>query len=366
MRRLTILALSLLIPACAGGNGGDPPVETRSFAMGFTPFPYARSLQAVQDTWAVIGRDADLVTFHYDDGVPWQQAYDQAAYPTDYQNELNGASAAAPPGHRRYLAITPINFLRTGLAQNRTGSGSAPLAPPWDAYTFNDPHVITAFTRHCERMIATFHPDYMAFAVEVNLLAYFSAAKWAAFVSLAQSVYTSLKAAHPELPLFMSLQADSYFLDPVAQGAAIAQILPMTDFIALSAYPYSQNADPAQIRPDLFSELAALAPAKPFAIAETGWAAEDVTAPYPQVIPETPARQQAYMEFLLRECATLDAVFINWFMTRDYDDLWTSEMQFLPEASLVRLWKDIGLYDGAGNGRPALETWRSTLALPRR
>ncbi|HVE41641.1 MAG TPA: hypothetical protein VNM14_17245 [Planctomycetota bacterium] len=366
MRTLTILALSLLIPACGGGGGDPAPVETRSFAMGFTPFPYARTLQAVQDTWAVIGSDGDLVTFHFDDGVPWQPADEQTAYPTDYLNELNGQSAAAPPGQRRYLAITPINFLRTGLAQNRTGSGGVALTPPWDGYAFNDPHVIGAYTRHCEKMISIFHPDYMAFAVEVNLLAYFTPAKWAGFVTLAQSVYTSLKAAHPTLPIFMSLQADSYFVDPVAQGAAIAQVLPYTDFIALSAYPYSMNADPANIRPDLFSTLAAMAPSKPFAIAETGWAAEDVTAPYPQVIPETPARQQAYVEFLLRECTKLDAVFINWFMTRDYDDLWTAEIQFLPDNSLVRLWKDIGLYDGAGNPRPALATWRSTLALPRR
>jgi hypothetical protein len=109
-----------------------------------------------------------------------------------------------------------------------------------------------------------------------------------------------------------------------------------------------------------------MAPSKPFAIAETGWAAEYVAAPYPQTIPETPARQQAYVEFLLRECTKLDAVFINWFMTRDYDDLWTAEIQFLPDNSLIRLWKDIGLYDGAGTGRPALATWKSTLALPRR
>jgi hypothetical protein len=366
MRTLILLGLSLLLPAC-GGNGGDPsPTETRSFAMGFTPFPYARSVQAVQDVWAAIERDADLVVFHYDDGVPWQEAYDQTPYPTDYQNELTSASAAAPAGHRRYLAITPISFMRDGLAPNRTGSGSVPLAAPWSTYAFNDPPVVTAFTRHCERLISVFHPDLMAFGVEVNLLAYFAPAKWAGFVSLAQSVYASLKAAHPSLPIFMSLQADAYWAFPVDQGAAIAQVLPSTDYVALSAYPYSQTADPANVRPDFFSGLAALAPQKPFAIAETGWPAEDVTAPYPQFIPETPARQKAYVEFLLGECRKLDAVFINWFLVRDYDDFWTSELQFLSNASLTRVWKDIGLYDGAGNGRPALDSWRAVLALPRR
>jgi hypothetical protein len=367
MRYLAILSLFLLLPACGGNGGGDPPpTPTRSFAMGFTPFPYARTVQAVQDVWAAIGRDADFVVFHYDDGVPWQEAYDETPYPVDYQNELVSASAAAPPGHRRYLAITPISFMRDGLAPNRTGSGAAALTPPWSSYAFDDPHVMAAFTRHCERMISLFHPDYMAFGVEVNLLAYFVPAEWAGFVALAQSVYGSLKAAHPNLPIFMSLQADSFWAFPVDQGAAIAQVLPYTDYIALSAYPYSQTPDPANIRPDFFSGLAALAPQKPFAIAETGWAAEDVTAPYPQFIPETPARQKTYVEFLLGECRTFNAVFINWFLVRDYDDLWTSELQYLSNASITRVWKDIGLYDEAGNGRPALDSWRAVLALPRR
>src|SRR5262249_813975 len=79
-------------------------------------------------------------------------------------------------------------------------------------------------------------------------------------------------------------------------------------------------------------------------------------------IPETPERQKTYVTFLLSECTRLRAVFINWFMVRDYDDLWSSELQFLPEAPLIRVWRDIGLYDGAGQPRPALDPWRSTLA----
>src|SRR5262245_26364639 len=107
MRKLALLIVSAAIPACAGSGG-----ESRPFVMGFTPFPYARSVQAVTDTWAAIGRDADLVVFHYDDGVPWQEAYDQTPYPPGYLGELNAAAAAAPPAHVRYLAVTPIAFSR--------------------------------------------------------------------------------------------------------------------------------------------------------------------------------------------------------------------------------------------------------------
>jgi hypothetical protein len=54
------------------------------------------------------------------------------------------------------------------------------------------------------------------------------------------------------------------------------------------------------------------------------------------------------------------------FFTRDYDEMWESEIRFLPNNSLIRLWKDTGLYRGDGSPRPALERWRAALARPRR
>jgi hypothetical protein len=56
---------------------------------------------------------------------------------------------------------------------------------------------------------------------------------------------------------------------------------------------------------------------------------------------------------------------VTWFFTRDYDALWEAEMRVLPEAPLLRLWKDTGLYAGDGGARPALASWRRWLARPR-
>ena len=114
-----------------------------------------------------------------------------------------------------------------------------------------------------------------------------------------------------------------------------------------------------------FTELANLASNKPFAIAETAWPAEDVTAPYPVLIPATEATQQAYLERLLADSDSLSAAFVCWFFTRDFDDFWESDLQFNAIAPTIRLWKDTGLYDGKGNTRPALILWREYLALQR-
>ena len=149
------------------------------------------------------------------------------------------------------------------------------------------------------------------------------------------------------------------------QTRAIAELLPYADMVAISAYPFTQQPDPQALRPDLFSALAGLAPGKRVAVAETGWPAESVGAPYPIPIPASDETQRLYVERLLADADRLEAAFVMWFFTRDYDGFWESDIQFLPEAPLLRLWKDCGLYAGDGRARSGLAVWRRALARPR-
>jgi hypothetical protein len=362
-----LLGLALAAMACGGAaspTAGQPRPAPRSYALGFTDFPHAFSVEAVEHAWAVIRRDGDLAVLHFDDGVPWDEARTGQPYAAGYQADLDRKARALPRGHVVYVAVTPIAFERDRLAPHRGEQGNQPLAGPWQRRRFDDPEVVAAFSAHCERMLALFRPDYFAYAVEANMLASLAPRSWPAFVDFARQVYTRLKAAHPTLPVLLTLQADFFHAAPGPQAEAIAQVLPYTDLLAVSTYPFTQEPDPGRLRPDHFSALAALAPGKPFAVAETTWPAEDVTAPYPRPIPASEARQAAYAERLLREADRLSAAFVNWFITRDYDDLWRTHLDRLPNASLLRLWKDTGLYAGDGRPRRALEVWRGALARP--
>ena len=332
--------------------------------MGFTDFPHARDQQAVLEVYDVIDRDADLAVMHFDDGVPWPEASRGEPYPAGFQDWLDLKASFIPIGHRIYLAVTPIAFERDGLAPYRGDAGSEPLPPPWDRRSFDDPEVIAAFINHCERMIDTFTPEFFAYAVEVNLLYHLAPAEWPAFVRFAEAVYGTLKTRYRDMPIFLTLQADFFHPDVANQTAAIQQVLPFTDYIAVSSYPYVSSPDPATLRADHFSALADLAPEIPFAIAETAWPAETITAPYPVDIPASDETQRIYMERLLEESDQLSARFVTWFFTRDYDAWWESEIQFLEAAPTIRLWKDTGVYDGAGNPRPALAVWQEWLDRP--
>jgi hypothetical protein len=302
---------------------------------------------------------------HFDDGVPWQEALVGAPYAGNWLAELDYKLAHIPAGHVTYLAITPIAFSRDTLAGHRGAAPNEPLEPPWDTLSFDAPEVIAAFTAHAEYMIARFQPDFFAYAIEANMLFSLKPEAWPAFVTLARATYDSVKARHPALPVFLTLQAESFHLDPPGQAEAISQILPYTDMIAVSSYGFVVAADPSGLSGDHFGALAALAPGKPFAISETGWPAEDVTAPYPTFIPADETWQRAYVERMLGDADALAAEFIVWFMGRDYDAFWETQLQFLPTAPLIRLWRDTGLYDGEGRARPALAAWREVLARPR-
>ncbi|MDH5628108.1 MAG: hypothetical protein OEY69_07425, partial [Candidatus Krumholzibacteria bacterium] len=131
-------------------------------------------------------------------------------------------------------------------------------------------------------------------------------------------------------------------------------------------YPDGSRADPALLPASFFSAIRDLAPSKPFAIAETGWPAETIAAPYPIEILSGTLYQQQYLSFVLDESDRLEAQFVSLLISRDYDVFWESTLKNHPDAATLRLWRDIGLYDGDGVARPALARWNVRLDRERR
>ncbi len=335
------------------------PGQTRSFALGFTDFPYAATSEAYQEGYEIIRNDADLAVMHFDDGVPWQAAFDRQDYSVDISNELKSKTALIPRGHLVYLAITPLSFERNDIADHKGGEDTQ-----WRS-KLDDPDVITAYTNHAKSMIETFSPNYFAYAIEANMFHSNDPERWDEFVTLAATVYGEIKDTYPTLPVFITIQADIFHQYPEVQSEALIQILPYTDFIAISTYPYIFGDSPDSIASDHFTAITDLAPEKPFAIAETAWPAEDISDPYPVIIKGSESAQLAYVERLIKESTDKKAVFITWFFTRDFDEFWEAQLKDNPIAPTIRLWKDTGLYDEDGNPRPALGLWKDTLELKR-
>lgn len=384
------LYLPLLLPfflsACGGGGGlnsdttapavsSTSPVNyataadsnnSRSFYMGFTPFQHSWIEDTLAETYQQIHQHGDLILHHLDDGVPWVEAYNDTPFHENVEGDLAFRLQNSKPSQRIFVATTAIDFNRKELA-GYWGSGKSMKRPKhWRDKTFDDPEVIKAYINYCRRLIKHFKPSYFAYGIEVNLLAYNNQDSYKRFIKFAQQVYPALKKEFPDLPIFLS-----FYLEPPERleetRKHITPLLPYTDIFAISTYPYMARESPPQrfenIPKNWFEQVRQIAPGKPFAVAETGFIAEDLSV-YWKTFKGTPEDQAKYVKWMLSEANRLDAQFVVWFVITDYDELWTVLKFIVMFDPLIKAWKDTGLYDGDLRPRPALGIWDQWLSKP--
>ena len=361
-----MLRFCLLFFICLAGSAVADTSTSRSFLMGFTPFNHSWKEESADVAYQVAARHGDLILHHLDEGVPWPEAFADDMFTAEVENELNDRIARREPGQKVVLTATPINFARSGLADYWASEGGVERPGGWRDLGFDDPAVLQAYLNYCRNRIRRFDPDYFGYAIEANLLAYNNPQAFAEFLPFARQVHATLKREFPGVPVFASVYIgiDETRLPLEAQ---VVPLLSATDLIAVSTYPYMRPDGPTrrvdQIPADWFARVRALAPDKPFAIAETGFLAEPMRVRGIK-FESSPAAQAAYVTWMLAEANRLDARFVVWFVPIDYDELWGVLRWMVMFEPLFRVWKDTGLYDGNLRPRPALSHWDRWRALP--
>jgi hypothetical protein len=349
--------------------GYTPPVETRSFYMGMTPHPHDYTAEGVKEAYKILDRHTDIICHHFDEGIPWPEAYGGRPYHPNVENELNNRVNRLKKGHEVYVAVAPLSSDRYTLAGYWSDKTGMERPATWKNKDFDDQEVITAYTNFCQDLIDRFDPDYFNYGVEVNdTWKSVNDPNFTEFLYFAESVYTALKKEYPGLPVFVSFIKNSKDLDET-QVTINKKILHFSDYMAVSTYPFWDSAygpdvaDPADLPEDWFSSMAALAPDKPFAVAETGYIAEDlIIEEYNCHIQGREDLQEEYVKFLLESAHELDAEFVIWFVPRDYDQGYERIKTWgLPP--WIKIWRDCGLIDGEGNLRMSLTIWDAWLHL---
>ena len=343
----------------------------RPFRLAVTTFPPDFTETEIAGAYGFSANHGDMVAHHIDKGVPWPEALAGTAYHPRVEAELAQRAAAAPEVPR-YLAISAIAVTRDGLNGYWARKDRGGRPGDWRSREFDDPAVVTAYVNYATDLVRRLEPAYLVYGIEVNMLAENDAAAFARYVTMTGQVYRALKQTFPALPLVLSFHAGTVVDDPEHQIAAIRQLLPFTDMVAVSSYPYMatsigrigpRHADPATLPGDWFDRLAALAPEKPFAIAETGFPAEPFAVPGLRV-DSSERRQADYVKRVLRDAERLDAAFVVWFLGRDIDALYR-RVGGGATGNIFKLFRDTGLADGQGNGRLALRIWDAWLDRPR-
>lgn len=340
--------------------------------MGFTPFPTAFTSEALDQVYDQIEAHGDMILHHMDDGIPWDEALGETAFPTAVQENLDFRKSKSDPKLKMFLTSTAARSTRNTLAGYFSTESNGELPDHWKDKRFNDPDVIKAYINYCRRLIDFFNPDYYAYGIEVNASFDPSTQNFQDWMELIDTTYTTLKADYPTLPIMLTFQTQTFKKTQKELQDLTKQMLPYTDYIALSHYPYwivnqsNQDANPTLLPKDWIKSYRDLAPNKPFVISESGYAAEDLLMPSFDIdIKATEEWQKEFVDSYLPELNQLGAEFVMWFFVQDYDKVW-EQLEPTGAGEEWKIWKDTGLIDGDNNPRPALQTWDDWLALPKR
>jgi len=371
----SLYALSLLLTlstACHKKHPINDQLPTsRSFYMGFTPFPYDNTQQAADDTRNQVIAHGDLVLNHLDSGIPWDEALNNAPFPSNVSSTIDDISNNLKTGQKLFLTTSPLDLSRKHLAGYWNNAGTSQHLPLfWQHRSFDDSLVIRAFINYCQRIIDEAHPDYFAYVIEANAGLDFTTDTLNKLLTLCDTVYSTLKSNNPNLPIMLTLQDHIAEKTNSEYDQITGSFLPYTDYIAVSTYPfldyYRPKSNPAYLPESWLQHLHNLAPQKPFAIAETSWIAEDLNIDNWKIhIKGKPTWQKDYLQTLCQRSNSLKAEFICWFLYRDYDyfyDKLLSSNDVLKDLALI--WRDNGVLDGNANPRPSLSLWNQWLALP--
>lgn len=363
---VAIVVLSFFPGLCLAGCPSDPEVKrtSRSFYMGFTPFPWDMTAEAVKTTNKFIVENGDIIAHHLDAGVPWSEALDDRPFHINLQNDWKNRKDASSD-MKIFVSVTPLNSGRSGMALHRGKDENMPLPNRFKDVAFDDPIVKRAYLNYCRRAVEHFKPDYLAIGIEVNELVHHSPRKWPAFVELYKHTYSELKRTYPDLPIFATITLHNLtnrgWKDLPLQQDKVREFLQFVDVVGISYYPFmaGQSEKPTKIL-DWVRKFTD----KPLAITETGYPAETITLKsYNIIISSSPAKQAAYFETLFDQAVCDNYLFVIAFLYRDYDALWEKIKGTAPEAFIV--WKDCGLIDERGNERPAYDVWKRYFSMKR-
>ncbi len=341
---------------------------SRPFYMGFTPQPYDISDKAYQQTYKVIRKHGDIVAHHLDEGVPWPEAFKGKSFHSNAERDIGNRLKNRSKNQRVYLALSPLATDRASLAGYWGDDSHVERPGRWKNKEFDDPDVIQAYINYCKIMVERFKPDYLAYAVEVSDVARHNPKGYPKFKTLLIKTYKALKKAYPKLPVFLTfVLGDSKTMRE--QSKETKELLPYSDIFSVSTYPYMYDGvggDAGRVPSDWFAKVKSIAPGKPFAISETGFLAQTFTyISRLVIIPGNETEQKKYVQRLLMEAAKLDAEFVIWFVSIDYDKLWDI-MSDAGASPWLKQWRDTGLYNGELKPRPSLSVWDAWLNVPRK
>jgi hypothetical protein len=358
MKSLYLVLLFLPFLFCCKKKKVD---ETRSFYMAVTPWPADFTTEEFNRAYSFINNECDMVSHHFDEGIPYEEAYNNSNWPAELLTEIQTRKTKTTTNKTVFLSSAAVNLSRKQKADySRFSTGIPPaIKSQWEALPINADKVVTAYTNYVIFLANELNASFINYGVESN--GEWSNSDFVLYKDFLSKVYAKLKIAFPSKPIMVSVMTNDL---PLTLSYA-SQLMPYTDYLALSSYPYTHvsssangNTNPALFPSSYFSNFLNLAPNKPFGFAETGYLAEDLAVPSFNLNKQGNAEwQKSYLELICKITQERKGKFLIWFCSKDYDAGNNTLRSLGLYQDLFALWEDTGLMDENNNKRPAYAVW---------
>ena len=80
--------------------------------MGVTPWPADFTVDEVNNSYEFINNHCDIVSHHFDDGIPYEEAFRLQPMPAAFQQEVQTRKAKTAIGKKIFLSISALNLTR--------------------------------------------------------------------------------------------------------------------------------------------------------------------------------------------------------------------------------------------------------------
>jgi hypothetical protein len=365
-RQLYIAVLLLLSVGC---KKGETTITQRSFYMGVTPWPADFTVPEVDTAYSFINTHCDMVSHHFDEGIPYEEAIKNTGVPIALKEDIDYRLLKTASSKKIFLSVSALNLTRKEKSDYYSKSiVTDSIKNYWKHLDFDNPKIITAYLNYISWLIDACKPIYINFGVESNNPLWDPVA-FTHYTNFISQVYAQLKTKYPSIPLMVSFIVD----ENTASLTNAQKLLPYTDFIALSAYPYvtvsssaTGNTNPDLFPANYFEKFIQLDVSKPLAFAETSYLAEPLSIPSYNLQKEgTEEWQDRYLKKILELCQSHNAKFLIWFCSKDYDAAVVRMKQLGLYQDLFSFWVDTGLKDENGRERKAMRRWVEWVAKAR-
>ena len=330
--------------------------DTKNFDIGFTSWPYAPTIESVDDTYNFIANNSDIYCEHIDNNIPWDSWINDLPLPTEFTNDINSRKSRKIPNTKLVVSVSLLNLERNDLAFDYDG-----LIPNYSS--MNDLHIEDAYFQHIKYIVNELNPNYLIIAIEVNELFKNTPNKWDEYKLLMLNVKTRIHQEFPSLSISESITLHNLYEPDVPNPQQyideLVNYANTMDFVSISFYPYFKELKTNEEFQNAFNFLHDKI-SQPIAFAETGHLSEDlIVNSYNISINGNENEQKNYLEKLLLNAQEEDYEFIIWWTHRDYNELW--ETFPLELQDLGKLWISTGIINEDGSEKESYSSWQIVL-----